>query len=140
MLVWVQFPDLILEVEAHVLAHTERAALFEWGFGQAADCAKVWRDAVQTRGSATTRAASTDAQLDHFEGDDERDQTREPRVRDRVLPERDRLGPEALEHSTHHGREHLVRIHAETLAFAETASAPPIRAAQGGRLNVSPSS
>lgn len=48
VLAWVQFPDRILEVEARVLAHTERAVLVEWGFGQGADCAWVWRDAVRT--------------------------------------------------------------------------------------------
>jgi len=45
---WVQFTDRILEIEARVLAHTERAVLVEWGFGQTADCAWVWRDAVQS--------------------------------------------------------------------------------------------
>lgn len=49
VLAWVQFPDRILEVEARVLAHTERAVLVEWGFGQAADCAWVWRDAIRSR-------------------------------------------------------------------------------------------
>lgn len=49
---WVQFADRILEVEARVLAHTERAVLVEWGFGQAADCAWVWRDAVTPRQTA----------------------------------------------------------------------------------------
>ncbi|PZF56792.1 hypothetical protein DEJ23_09615 [Curtobacterium sp. MCSS17_008] len=43
-----QFPDRILEVEGRVLAHTDRAVLVEWGFGQAADCAWVWRDAVRS--------------------------------------------------------------------------------------------
>jgi hypothetical protein len=42
-----QFPARILEVEAHAIAYTERAVLDEWGFGPAADCAWVWRDAVQ---------------------------------------------------------------------------------------------
>lgn len=45
----VQFPGRILEVEARVLTHTERAVLVEWGFGQGADCAWVWRDAVSKR-------------------------------------------------------------------------------------------
>lgn len=49
VLAWVQFPDRILEVEARVIAYTERAVLVEWGFGQAADCAWVWRDAVRAR-------------------------------------------------------------------------------------------
>lgn len=44
---WLQFSVRILEVEARVLAHTDRAVLVEWGFGQGADCAWVWRDAVQ---------------------------------------------------------------------------------------------
>ncbi|OII10543.1 hypothetical protein BIU97_10470 [Curtobacterium sp. MCBA15_009] len=47
VLAWVQFPDRILEVEAHVIAYTERAVLVEWGRGQAADCAWVWRDAIR---------------------------------------------------------------------------------------------
>jgi len=34
---WVTFPDRSLEVEARVSAYTERAALVEWGFGQAAE-------------------------------------------------------------------------------------------------------
>ncbi|WP_413600865.1 hypothetical protein [Curtobacterium sp. Curtsp57] len=46
VLAWITFPDRHLEVEAHVLAHTERAVLVEWGFGQAAESAWVWRDAV----------------------------------------------------------------------------------------------
>ena len=49
VLVWLQFPDRVLEVEARVLAYTERAVLVEWGFGQAADTAWVWRDAAQAR-------------------------------------------------------------------------------------------
>lgn len=49
VLAWVQFPDRILEVEARVIAYTERAVLAEWGFGQAAECAWVWRDAVHPR-------------------------------------------------------------------------------------------
>ncbi|WP_141693370.1 hypothetical protein [Curtobacterium sp. UCD-KPL2560] len=53
VLAWVQFPNRILEVEGRVLAYTERAVLVEWGRGQGADCAWVWRDAVRprTRGS-----------------------------------------------------------------------------------------
>lgn len=47
VLAWVQFPDRILEIEARVLAHTERAVLVEWGFGQGADTAWLWRDAVR---------------------------------------------------------------------------------------------
>lgn len=58
VLAWLQFPDRILEVEAHVIAYTERAVLVEWGFGQAADCAWIWRDAVrradQTRVNLTS--------------------------------------------------------------------------------------
>lgn len=49
VLAWLQFPDRILEVEAYVIAYTERAVLVEWGFGQAAECAWVWRDAVRPR-------------------------------------------------------------------------------------------
>ena len=49
VLAWLQFPDRILEVEARAIAFTDRAVLVEWGFGQAADCAWVWRDAVGTR-------------------------------------------------------------------------------------------
>ncbi|WIB25445.1 hypothetical protein [Curtobacterium sp. MCSS17_015] len=44
---WLQFPDRILEVEAHVIAWTDRAVLVEWGFGQATESAWVWRDAVR---------------------------------------------------------------------------------------------
>lgn len=47
VLAWVTFPDRYLEVEARVLAYTERAVLVEWGFSQAAECAWVWRDAVR---------------------------------------------------------------------------------------------
>lgn len=43
-----QFSDRILEVEARVLAHTDRAVLVEWGFSQAAEYAWVWRDAVRS--------------------------------------------------------------------------------------------
>lgn len=46
---WLQFPDPILEVEAHVIAYTDRAVSVEWGFGQAAECAWMWRDAVRPR-------------------------------------------------------------------------------------------
>ncbi|PZE93891.1 hypothetical protein DEJ00_01340 [Curtobacterium sp. MCLR17_039] len=49
VLAWVTFPDRSLEVEARVIAYTERAALVEWGFSQAAECAWVWRDAVSPR-------------------------------------------------------------------------------------------
>ena len=45
---WLQFPDRILEVGTRAIAYTERAVLVEWGFGQAADCAWVWRDAVRS--------------------------------------------------------------------------------------------
>jgi hypothetical protein len=45
----VQFPDRTVEVEARVIAYTERAVLVEWGFGQAAECAWVWRDAIRAR-------------------------------------------------------------------------------------------
>ena len=47
VLAWLQFPNRLLEVEAQVIAYTERAILVEWGFGQAAECAWVWRDAVR---------------------------------------------------------------------------------------------
>ncbi|TPG05604.1 hypothetical protein EAH85_12795 [Curtobacterium flaccumfaciens] len=47
VLAWVTFHDRALEVEARVIAYTERAVLVEWGFSQAADCAWVWRDAVR---------------------------------------------------------------------------------------------
>lgn len=53
VLAWVQFADRILELEARITAYTERAVLVEWGFGQAADCAWVWRDAVQSSGTRT---------------------------------------------------------------------------------------
>lgn len=46
VLAWVTFPDRVLEVEARALAYTNRAVLVEWGFGQGADTAWVWRDAV----------------------------------------------------------------------------------------------
>jgi hypothetical protein len=49
VLVWLQFPDRALEVEAHVIAWTDRAVLVEWGFGQAAETAWLWRDAVRLR-------------------------------------------------------------------------------------------
>lgn len=49
VLAWVQLPHRILEVEAHVIAYTERAVLVEWGFSQAAECAWAWRDAVNSR-------------------------------------------------------------------------------------------
>lgn len=39
-------PDRILEVEARVIAYTERAVLVEWGFSEAAEWAWVWRDAA----------------------------------------------------------------------------------------------
>ncbi len=41
------FPERSLEVEAQVIAYTERAVPVEWGFSQAAECAWVWRDAVK---------------------------------------------------------------------------------------------
>lgn len=44
---WVTFRDRVLEIEARVIAYTERAVLVEWGFAQAAECAWVWRDAVE---------------------------------------------------------------------------------------------
>lgn len=49
VLAWVTFPDRVLEVEAHVIAWTDRAVLVEWGFGQATESAWVWRDAVRLR-------------------------------------------------------------------------------------------
>lgn len=49
VLAWVTFPDRVLEVEARVIAWTERAVLVEWGFAQAAESAWVWRDAVRER-------------------------------------------------------------------------------------------
>lgn len=49
VLAWVTFSDRILEVEARVLAYTDRAVLVEWGSGQGADTAWVWRDAVRPR-------------------------------------------------------------------------------------------
>ncbi|WIB16287.1 hypothetical protein DEJ34_03900 [Curtobacterium sp. MCPF17_050] len=58
VLVWLQFPDRALEVEADVIAWTDRAFLVEWGFGQAADCAWVWRDAMRPRGPADTNNSS----------------------------------------------------------------------------------
>lgn len=47
VLAWVQFPDRILEIEARVIAYTERAVLVEWGHGQATECTWLWRDAVR---------------------------------------------------------------------------------------------
>lgn len=47
VLAWVQFSDRILEVEAQVIAHTERAVFVEWGLRQGAECAWVWRDNVR---------------------------------------------------------------------------------------------
>ena len=59
MLAWLQFPDRTLEVEARVIAWTDRAVLIEWGFGQAADTAWVWRDAVRSADTPqTARSAS----------------------------------------------------------------------------------
>lgn len=58
VLAWIQFPDRILEVEARALAYTERAVLVEWGFGQGADCAWVWRDAVRHRNDEERPAPS----------------------------------------------------------------------------------
>jgi len=55
VLAWLQFPDRILEVEAHVIAYTECAVLVEWGFSQAAECAWVWRDAVRSREQGQAR-------------------------------------------------------------------------------------
>lgn len=52
VLAWVTFPDRALEVEARVIAHTDRAVLVEWGFGQVADCAWVWREAVRAANEA----------------------------------------------------------------------------------------
>lgn len=49
VLAWITFSDRSLEVEARVIAYTERAVLVEWGFGQGAECAWVWRDAVRKR-------------------------------------------------------------------------------------------
>ena len=46
---WLQFLDRALEVEAHVIAWTDRAVLVEWGFGQAKESAWVWRDAVRAQ-------------------------------------------------------------------------------------------
>jgi hypothetical protein len=46
VLAWVTFPDRCIEVEARVIAYTERAVLVEWGFGQASESAWVWRDAA----------------------------------------------------------------------------------------------
>lgn len=46
VLAWVPFVDGIRQVEAGVIAYTEVAVLVEWGHGQAADCAWIWRDAV----------------------------------------------------------------------------------------------
>ncbi|QWS32597.1 hypothetical protein [Curtobacterium aetherium] len=54
VLAWLQFPDRPLEVEACVIAWTARAVLVEWGYGQAAESAWVWRDAIRPRGRADT--------------------------------------------------------------------------------------
>ena len=58
VLAWVQFPDRALEVEAQFIAYTERAVLVEWGFGQAKECAWVWRDAVSSASSRPAPAPS----------------------------------------------------------------------------------
>jgi hypothetical protein len=58
VLAWLQFPDRALEVEAHVIAWTDRAVLVEWGFGQAAEAAWVWRDAVRPPMHARKQAAT----------------------------------------------------------------------------------
>jgi len=47
VLAWVTFADRMLEVEARVLAWTERAALVEWGYGQGTQCPWIWRDALR---------------------------------------------------------------------------------------------
>lgn len=47
VLAWIQFPDRLIELEGRVIAYTDRAVLVEWGRGQGADCAWVWRDAVR---------------------------------------------------------------------------------------------
>ncbi len=49
VLAWVQLPDHILEVEARVLALTEKAALVECGFSRAADYAWFRCDALRPR-------------------------------------------------------------------------------------------
>jgi hypothetical protein len=49
VLAWLHFTDRALEVEAQVIAWTDRAVLVEWGFGQSAESAWVWRDAVKPR-------------------------------------------------------------------------------------------
>lgn len=54
VLAWVTFPDRVLEVEALVIAYTERAVLVEWGFSQAAESSWVWRDAVRSTPTAQT--------------------------------------------------------------------------------------
>ena len=52
---WLQFLDRTLEVEARVIAWTDRAVLVEWGFGQTSCCAWVWRDAVRPVPSLSVR-------------------------------------------------------------------------------------
>ncbi|KTR11062.1 hypothetical protein [Curtobacterium citreum] len=49
---WISFHDGTHELEGRVISYTDRAVLVEWGFGQGADCAWVWRDAV--RAAATS--------------------------------------------------------------------------------------
>lgn len=60
VLCWLQFTDRILKVEGRVIAYTERAVLVEWGFGQGADCAWVWRDAVREYPSSSDGNSGVD--------------------------------------------------------------------------------
>lgn len=46
---WVRFEEGERRVQARALASTPDAVLVEWGFGQAAESAWVWRSAVKHR-------------------------------------------------------------------------------------------
>lgn len=63
VLAWVTFSDRMLEVEARVLAHTERAVLVEWGFGQAGESDRIWRDAVRSPKRKAPVSDRADGQL-----------------------------------------------------------------------------
>lgn len=47
--VWIQTRTALRDVDAVVLWYTDDAALVEWGFGQGAESAWVWREAVRPR-------------------------------------------------------------------------------------------
>jgi hypothetical protein len=50
---WIQTPHDQIRVDAVALSATPDAVLIEWGFGQAATAAWVWRSAVRNRVDTT---------------------------------------------------------------------------------------